>query len=109
MDEATDRSIGKYIGHFYRSGSSFLSKEYKNYDIGSGQYLFLLSLYIEDGVSHEILTERMAVDKATTTRAIMKLEESGYVRRETNACDKRKYHIFLTPKALEQTDEILRI
>ena len=41
----------------------------------------------------------MLVDKATTTRAISKLERSGYVRREKDPNDKRSYLVYLTPKA----------
>ena len=51
----------------------------------------------------------MAVDKATTTRAIMKLEEEGYVKRIVDKDDKRKYQIFLTDKAKEKKEEILEI
>ncbi|MGL5313494.1 MAG: MarR family winged helix-turn-helix transcriptional regulator [Peptostreptococcaceae bacterium] len=102
-------SVGRYIGHFYRYGQSFLSKEYKSYNIGPGQYQILIMLYLQDGISHEELTEKMSVDKATTTRAIMKLEQEGYVERSLNENDKRKYNIYLTEKALEKKDEIFKI
>lgn len=109
MKEYEREAVGTYIGHFYRLGTSFLSKEYKDYGIGAGQYQFLILLYMEDGVSHDVLTEKMSVDKATTTRAIMKLEEEGYVKRLLNEQDKRKYHIYLTDKAIDKKEEILKI
>lgn len=64
---------------------------------------------MDDGISHDTLTERVSVDKATTTRAIKKLEIAGYVRLELNKNDKRKYHIFLTDKAKELKDEIFQV
>ena len=109
MEVGQGKSIGTYISNFYRLGTSFLSREYKDYGIGSGQYQFLFLLYEQDGVSHDLLTEKMAVDKATTTRAIMKLEEEGYVKRIVDKDDKRKYQIFLTDKAKEKKEEILEI
>ena len=109
MEVGQGKSIGTYISNFYRLGTSFLSREYKDYGIGSGQYQFLFLLYEQDGVSHDLLTEKMAVDKATTTRAIMKLEEEGYVKRIVDKNDKRKYQIFLTDKAKEKKEEILEI
>lgn len=110
MDGSQDKeTIGSYIGHFYRLGVTFLSKEYKEHDIGTGQYQFLMSLYREDGVCHDVLTEKLGVDKATTTRAIMKLEEEGYVTRQLNKKDKRKYYIYLTEKAIAKKEEILAI
>lgn len=102
-------SVGRYIAHFHRLGKCFLSKAYKDYDIGSGQYQFLVRLYLQDGISHDELTEKMSVDKATTTRAILKLEETGYVKRVLNKDDKRKYYIYLTEKALSKKDEILKV
>ncbi|MGL4799754.1 MAG: MarR family winged helix-turn-helix transcriptional regulator [Cellulosilyticaceae bacterium] len=110
MDGSQEKeTIGSYIGHFYRLGTTFLSKEYKGYHIGTGQYQFLMSLYREDGVCHDVLTEKLGVDKATTTRAIMKLEEEGYVTRQLNEKDKRKYYIYLTEKAIAKKEEILAI
>lgn len=100
-------SISRYISNFYRMGNSFLIKEYKGYDIGAGQYPFLIQLYLKEGISHDELTEKMSVDKATTTRAIIKLEEAGYVKRVLNEKDRRKYHIYLTDKAVAKKDEIL--
>ena len=109
MKQYETEGIGRYISYLHRLGASFLSKEYDQYEIGFGQYQFLLRLYLGDGVSHEDLTEQVCVDKATTTRAIKKLEEKGYVKLSANENDKRKYHIYLTQKALEQKEEILDI
>lgn len=102
-------SIGRYISHLHRVGANFLSKEYDKYDIGSGQYQFLIQLYLQDGISHDELTEKISVDKATTTRAIKKLESSGYVQTIINPHDKRKYLIYLTDKAQKVRDEIIDI
>lgn len=109
MKQDETEGIGRYISYLHRLGASVLSKEYDQYEIGFGQYQFLLRLYLKDGVSHEELTEQVCVDKATTTRAIKKLEEKGYVKLMANEKDKRKYHIYLTEKALEQKEEILEI
>lgn len=109
MKDYEAKSIGSYISQFYRIGSSFLSKEYEKYDIGFGQYQFLLQLYLKDGISHDQLTELVSFDKATTTRAIKKLESEGYVKTVLNEHDKRKYHIYLTEKALVMRDKIFAI
>lgn len=109
MKKYYGETLGRYIGHFYRQGQSYLLKQFKDLNIGAGQYQFLVMLYLKDGLSHDDMTEKMSVDKATTTRAIMKLEEEGYVRREINEEDKRKYYIYLTEKAISKKYEILRI
>ena len=59
-------------------------------------------------MKHEDLTARLHVDKSTTTRAITKLYETGYVTIKPDA-DKRKYTIHLTEKAMQDKEEILAI
>lgn len=101
--------IGRYIGYFHRLGATYLTKEYEKYGIGVGQYQFLILLYLKDGISHDELTEKAAIDKANTTRAVKKLEAEGYVRLEINDSDKRKFKIYLTDKALKMKDVLLKI
>ncbi|MGL4913103.1 MAG: MarR family winged helix-turn-helix transcriptional regulator [Romboutsia sp.] len=109
MKKYETESISRYINQLYRKGISFLGKEYKEYGIGAGQYQFLVYLYIKDGLTHEELTEKIGVDKAATTRAIVKLEDVGYITRVQDESDKRKYYIYLTEYAKEKRHEILEI
>ena len=102
-------SVGSYISSFYRIGSSFLAHNLEQYNIGFGQYQFLIKLYLEDGLSHDQLTQRVYVDKATTTRSVNKLKENGYVTIEHDRNDKRKYRIFLTEYAKSIKDDVWTI
>ncbi|MEG1001904.1 MarR family winged helix-turn-helix transcriptional regulator [Clostridium sp.] len=102
-------SISRYINQLYRQGVSFLGKEYKEYNIGAGQYQFLLYLYMKEGITHDELTEKIGVDKAATTRAIVKLEKSGYIKKVQDLNDKRKYYIFLTEFAKRNRECIVNI
>ncbi|MEF9960660.1 MAG: MarR family transcriptional regulator [Niameybacter sp.] len=107
MKKYETESISRYINQLYRQGIAFLGKEYKAYNIGAGQYQFLVYLYMKDGITHDELTEKIGVDKAATTRAIVKLEEAGYIKRVQDIKDKRKYHIFLTEYAKNNREEII--
>jgi len=69
--------------------------------IGSGQIPFLMTLFHRDGVSQEVLTELHNVDKATTTRAINKLETEGYVVRKVDESDRRAYRVYITDKGMK--------
>lgn len=109
MKKFNTESISRYINYLYREGVSFLGSEYKEYDIGAGQYQFLVYLYVKDGITHEQLTDKIGVDKAATTRAIAKLEQAGYIRRVIDEKDKRKYHIFLTEYAKKNKDNIINV
>lgn len=101
--------ITYYIGHLYRLGASFLTTKYAPYNMGFGQYQFLMQLYKQDGLSHEELTSRLHVDKSTTTRAIEKLHKEQYVTIQQQKMDKRKYRIYLTPCARDKQREVLQI
>ncbi|MGL5244606.1 MAG: MarR family winged helix-turn-helix transcriptional regulator [Sarcina sp.] len=101
--------LGKYISMLYRQGRAFLTKEFNSIGIGSGQYLFLLQLYKEDGITQEELSETLLIDKGTTARAIRKLEEEGFVRRIKNESDKRSNKIYLTEKAKKNKQSVFNI
>ena len=92
-------SIGHRISVLYRYTKIYVDREFAKYGIRSGQVPFLMALYRRDGVRQEALTELQNVDKATTTRAINRLESKGYVVREVDETDRRAYRIYLTEKA----------
>ena len=97
MDEP--KSVGRYISCIYRNFHKYMHEQLKQYDLGSGQFHFLMMLYKKDGVNQETLAETLNIDKATSARAIKKLEEKGYVTRTRDENDRRNYNVFLTEKA----------
>ena len=107
MTNNSCQSVGKYISIIHGTGSSFLSKEFSKFNIGSGQYMYLIHLYKNDGLSQEELTEILNIDKGTTAKSIKKLETEGFVMRVKDKNDKRINRVYLTPKALEIKDEFL--
>lgn len=96
MEKNNCDNIGKYISQIYRKGRIFISKGLEEHNIGQGQFMYLLELYIEDGRNQEELAEVLKIDKGTTARAIKKLEENGFVRRQKDENDKRSNRVYLT-------------
>lgn len=109
MNTKEHESFSKYISKIYRYGNSFLTKEFSSIGIGAGQYLFLIHLYKNDGISQEDLSDLICIDKGTTAKAIKKLEELNFVIRIKDTNDKRINRIFLTSKALEVRNEFFNI
>lgn len=105
----SNRHIGKYISLLHRKGSIFINRELSNYGIGSGQFMFLLELYIQDGRNQEELSERLKIDKGTTARALKKLEEQGFVTRIKDENDKRSNKIYLNDKAKDVREGVLDV
>jgi DNA-binding MarR family transcriptional regulator len=106
---ANKDTIGRYISMLYRSAGSYLSKELSQYKIGSGQFTFLTYLYNHSGVTQEVISSDLYIDKGTTAKAIKKLEELGYVYRIIDESDKRAYKVYITNEALMIKDEIYAI
>ncbi|WP_291567976.1 MULTISPECIES: MarR family winged helix-turn-helix transcriptional regulator [unclassified Clostridium] len=92
-------SIGKYIAQVYRMNGKLASKSFSKFGIGSGQYVFLIHLYSNDGINQECISSNLNIDKGTTARALKRLEELGYIIRVVDEEDKRAYRVFLTDKA----------
>lgn len=101
MLNGASSSIGRWISILYRYRQNYLSKRLDPFNIGSGQYFFLLVLSKNNGISQEGLSDFLKIDKATTAKAIKKLEDEGYVAREVDAADKRAYQVYLTQKGWE--------
>jgi len=91
-------TIGKWVSLLHRHAHMYLAKELEPYGIGTGQFLFLISLFHRDGILQEELASYLKIDKGTTARAINKLVSAGYVIKEPNKNDLRSNYIFLTEK-----------
>lgn len=70
-----------------------------------GQDLLLSALWREDGITQAQLGTRLGIRSPTVSKALVRLERAGYVRREIDA--KRAHRVFLTPagRALRQPVE----
>lgn len=66
----------------------------------------LSSLWREQGISQQILAERIAKDKACLTNLMNNLEKKGYVCRKEDPNDRRNKLVFLTPEGEDFKEQI---
>ena len=85
-----------------------MDRKLSRFEMGSGQFLFLLSLYNHDGISQESLAKALKFDKGTTAVAMKQLEAQGYIVREIDCSDKRSRRVFITPKARAIESEFMK-
>lgn len=109
MKRCPDEYISRWFSILHRLSLSHIYNGLKELKIGSGQVMFLLELYYQDGVNQEELSRLLNIDGANTARAIKKLEQEGYVRREQDPNDKRAYLIYLTEKAAAMKPQIFEL
>lgn len=101
--------LSRDISIIFRHGKSYIDNEMEAYAIGSGQYSFLYYLYAHNGATQDEISKALDMDKATTARAIQKLELNGFVIRQRNAADHRVNNVYLTEKSLGLQTELFGI
>ena len=98
---AATESAGKYVSAIYRHLQILIAAELKPYRIGSGQFIFLLTVAEQEGITQKALSEELLIDKTTTAKAISKLEAEGYVKRVASQEDQRFNQLYLTKAGRE--------
>ncbi|MGB3907736.1 MAG: MarR family transcriptional regulator [Methanomethylovorans sp.] len=102
-------SIGRDISHLFRSIRNFMGRQLEPYGISDAQFPFLMLLLYEDGISQEKLATSLKCDRATSARAIAKLEYAGYVYRVIDPDNRRAYKVFLTEQGIEMEHILLAV
>lgn len=110
-------SIGRYITMISRHLQTFINKRLEPYSIAVGQFVFFVTIYYNEGVYQDELSEMLNVDKITTSKMLKRLVEEEYVKKESDVRDKRFSRLYLTKKGhdvfplvrriLDETTEIL--
>ncbi|MCT4564340.1 MAG: MarR family transcriptional regulator [Maledivibacter sp.] len=94
-----NHTIGKNLFTVQRYFKIFLNHRLKEHGLNGAQFMILLILTRQDGVSQESLNERLQFDKGFIAKVAKSLEKDGYIIREVNDKDRRAYKLFLTDKA----------
>ena len=97
--------ILREIGMIARALDSIANIEFKEYDLTRGQYLYLIRICENPGIIQEKLADMIKVDRTTASRAIKKLEASGFIEKKADAANRKIKRIFPTEKgkAISQT------
>lgn len=90
--------LGKYIATIFRHQQILINHRLKPYGLGSGTYVFLITIYNNQGISQKELTELVKIDKATTAKGLKKLEQNGFINRVESKKDKRYNELYVSDK-----------
>mgnify|MGYP001164635328 CR=1 FL=1 len=75
--------------------------KFKEINLQKGQFTFLTRICENQGINQIDLSNLLKVDKTTTTKAIQKLIEVGYIYKKRDDIDKRMWRLYPNEKALE--------
>lgn len=92
----------------YRNMMKYFDRVLSQYDIGSGQLIFLTYINENEGCTMNDVTNVCEVDKGTTTKSINRLIEQGYVQTRADEKDKRSKRLYTTTQATEVMNAIYK-
>ncbi len=92
-------SAGYLTNHMARLFAQRLHEQTKPLGIAPAQFVVLLELWSEDGLTQRELVDRLAVEQATMANTLTRMERDGLITREPHPTDKRASVTRLTDKA----------
>ncbi len=102
-------STVRCIGLLSRNFKQYSEKQLEPYGLTNGLYLYLLYICHCPGCSLVNLRDGLGADKAYVTRAVGKLCDLGYIRKEPREGDGRSFCLFLTKEGQEQMSVIRNV
>ena len=100
--------ILREIGSISRMLESIANIEFKEVQLSKGQYIYLVRIFENEGIIPERLTELIKVDRTTLSRAVKKLEENGFILKESDKENKKIKHLYTTIKGKQAVQLIIR-
>ena len=71
-----------------------------------GQQFVLHTLWVEEGITHSELAERLKIRPATVTNMLKRMEKAGLVERRQDTKDQRVSRAYLTGAGLDIRDAV---
>lgn len=98
--EEMDRT-GRKMTKIVRELTKFTAKMMKDSGIGSSEFDVVHAIRKHPCISQHEITEELGIDKGALARMIRQLEKKGYVVRESDPEDGRRFCLYATAKAKE--------
>jgi DNA-binding MarR family transcriptional regulator len=97
------------VGRISRKLNKVTKESIASYGLTTSQFFMLIALYEENGILISKLAEKVALDRATLTGLVDRLERDGLVKRTNDPNDRRAIKVYLTDKAEELRHDLLEI
>jgi len=97
------------VGRTARKMSKITREKVAPYGLTTTQFFLLTALYEEDGIFISALARKVALDKASLTGMLDRLERDGFTERRADPEDRRAIRIHLTEKAEKLRDELTEL
>jgi DNA-binding MarR family transcriptional regulator len=93
------QSAGYLANHMARLFAARLQRRIGPLGLAPAQFMTLLALWSDDGLTQKQLLEKLDVEQATMANTLARMERDGLVRRRPHPVDARSQQVWLTQKA----------
>lgn len=94
-----ERSAGFLANQMARLFAKGLQQRIRSLGLAPAQFMTLLALWDEDGLTQSELVRRLDVEQATMANTLTRMERDGLIERRSNPADGRSQSIHMTQKA----------
>ena len=101
------RQLSRSVTYLQRQRKKFMSERLKPYGFVGAMHMILLHIGRHPGTTQDAIVSHMYIDKCSVARRTKKLEELGYIRRETGKQDRRENNLYLTEEGVKLVPIIL--
>ena len=97
-----------WIHNISKNQMKYLNSKIKDMNLGH-EMRYIMAVYDNQGISQEDLVAIFGQSKASIAKSVKKLEDQGYIERNINPDNRRKYMLNTTSKANELVPKIRQI
>lgn len=90
------RQLSRSITFLHRQRQKYMGERLKQYGFVGAMHMILLHIARHPGTTQDAIVSHMYIDKCNVARRTKRLEELGYIRRETGKVDRRQNNLYLT-------------
>ena len=92
-------SAGFLANHMARLFAAGLQRRVAPLGLAPAQFMVLLELWQDDGLTQRDLVERLDVEQATMANTLARMDRDGLITRRPSETDRRARVVEITPKA----------
>lgn len=97
-----------WIHNISKNQMKYLNSHIKDLNLGH-EMRYIMAIYDNPGISQDDLVNMFGQSKASVAKSLKKLEDQGYIIRNVNPENRRKYMLNATSKAEELVPKIRKI
>lgn len=103
------KDFGKLIRSITSNINLYIGANIEQYGIKQGQFEYFLLIFSYPRINQLELSKLKNVGKASVTKALRILEESGYIVREQDENDKRNYMCYISEKGEAIVEHLMQV